>query len=442
MLQLELLDWAIWLFYVLTGIFLIYFFPYNRSTLSTNYRFLGFVIKTVGGLSFALIYIYSYGGGDTTQYFQSLGQYSSVFYKDPNSYFELLFSNAEDAQVILRRTKTIIFYSHTSEDWFFTRLMSPLYILGFKSYLGVTFFMSLISYWGSLKYYRLMTYLLPGKEKLLFALNFMIPSVIFWGSGIMKDTITFAVFGYVLLLFYELITFRKRVVWNVVKLLIACLVIFQLKAYIVLAFMPWVALTLFMFINHRIKSVFFKVILFPIVVLATTIFAYYSSSFLIESSSKYNSERIIQNIQGFHSWHTQLGGSAYSLGEVEYTPIGLAKKIPASVNVSLFRPYPWEAGSAFMMLTSVESICILLLTLYLLFMARSKIFKLLFQSEFLTGALVFCLFFAFAIGVSTYNFGALARFRIPLLIIYVFIILYCIIQLRNFKSSSQKTPSA
>lgn len=436
------MDWAVWLFFVLTGIFLIYFLPYNRGTLSTNNRALGFFIKTFGGLSFSLVYIYSFGGGDTTQYFQSLEQYSSVFYKDPGSFFELLFSNAEDAQIILRRTGTIIFYSHTSEDWFFTRLMSPFYIAGFKSYLGVTFFMSLISYWGTLKYYKLMTHLLPGKEKMLFALNFLVPSVIFWGSGIMKDTITFAAFGYALLLFYELITFRRRILWNSAKLLVTCLVIFQLKAYIVLAFMPWVAITLFMLMNHRIQSVFLKVILFPVIVLTTAVFAYYSSSLLIESSSKYNSERIIQNIQGFHSWHTQLGGSAYSLGEVEYTPAGLAKKIPASVNVSLFRPYPWEAGSAFMLLTSVESIFILLITLYLLIRARLKIFRVLFKSEFLTGALVFCVFFAFAIGVSTYNFGALARFRIPLLVIYLFIVFYCISQLKNVKNSSPEAPNA
>jgi hypothetical protein len=37
------------------------------------------------------------------------------------------------------------------------------------------------------------------------------------------------------------------------------------------------------------------------------------------------------------------GGSFYTLGDIEYSALGLLKIIPKAVNVSLFRPYLWEA---------------------------------------------------------------------------------------------------
>ena len=65
-----------------------------------------------------------------------------------------------------------------------------------------------------------------------------IPSVIFWGSGFMKDTFTLSCIGlvthFVYLIFYE----NKRIVANTAAALFFLYLIFMIKSYIVMAFLP------------------------------------------------------------------------------------------------------------------------------------------------------------------------------------------------------------
>jgi hypothetical protein len=61
---------------------------------------------------------------------------------------------------------------------------------------------------------------------------------------------------------------------------------------------------------------------------------------------------------------------------------------------------------------------LLLFTLYVIIRQRYALFKMLYDPN-IVFCLVFCITFAFAVGLSTYNFGTLSRYRIPLLPFYV-----------------------
>ena len=56
------------------------------------------------------------------------------------------------------------------------------------------------------------------------------------------------------------------------------------------------------------------------------------------------------------------GGSGYTLGDFDYSPSGMIRKIPLAINVSLFRPYLWEVKNPVMLLSAIESLVFLLFT--------------------------------------------------------------------------------
>jgi hypothetical protein len=107
-------------------------------------------------------------------------------------------------------------------------------------------------------------------------------------------------------------------------------------------------------------------------------------------------------------------GSGYTLGEMDGSFIGMLRLAPKAINVSLFRPYPWEVSNPLMLLSALESTGFLFLALYVFWKRRYSVLKALDHPD-IAFTMVFSIVFAFAVGVSTFNFGSLARYKIPLL---------------------------
>jgi hypothetical protein len=423
-IQLGILDWAVWLFFVLVFGFFVYAYQKIASFDGKRYLMPGYLLKALGGLSFALVYIYYYGGGDTAEYFRSASTLNEILFKNPDTYFDLLAMDPEEAQPKLRTAGAVIYYSHTSEEWFMVKLISPLIIVGFNSYLGITFLMSLLSFIGSFKLFQLMNKILPGKQRITFLINFLIPTSLFWSSGLLKDTITFTCFALICYFFYSILYERRRRMLYLAVGIVLTLITLKLKAYIIMSFLPWVFVTILLGFTSAIKDRLIRLTIGPLIIVAIFVSGYLGISYLVQNNEEYNTENLFSKIRGFHTWHTQLGGSAYNLGEMEYTEAGLLRKVPAAINVSLFRPYPWEAGSALVLLNSLESMCILFLVVFTFFRIRLRFFLSLWKNPYLAGAFLFCLFFAFSIGITSYNFGALSRFKVPLTALFVFIMIY------------------
>ncbi len=123
--------------------------------------------------------------------------------------------------------------------------------------------------------------------------------------------------------------------------------------------------------------------------------------------------------RGWISYASGEEGSAYDLGNIEPTVPGMLSKFPAAVNVTLFRPYVWESKKIIVLLSAIEALFFIYFTLLVFF--RNGFFKTLswiFTNPNLLFCFVFTLIFAFAVGISSYNFGALSRYKIPCLPFY------------------------
>jgi hypothetical protein len=125
---------------------------------------------------------------------------------------------------------------------------------------------------------------------------------------------------------------------------------------------------------------------------------------------------------------TEQDGSGYSLGDMDPTLMGMVEKAPAAINVTLFRPYPWEARKPIVMISALEALFFLGFTIAVVFRNNPlRVLQRIFADETLQFCLIFTLIFAFAVGISTSNFGSLSRYKIPCMPFYtafLFILFY------------------
>jgi hypothetical protein len=136
-----------------------------------------------------------------------------------------------------------------------------------------------------------------------------------------------------------------------------------------------------------------------------------------EDLNKYSLDNLLKTAETTRSYiimSTEQEGSRYDLGKYDPTPLGILSKFPEGVVVTLFRPFLWEARKPIMVLSSLEGLAFMIMTLIVFYrMGIGKTFKAVLRDPNLSFFLIFSLNFAFAVGISTGNFGTLSRYKIP-----------------------------
>jgi hypothetical protein len=100
--------------------------------------------------------------------------------------------------------------------------------------------------------------------------------------------------------------------------------------------------------------------------------------------------------------------------------VGMFSKFPQAVNVTLFRPYLWEARKVLVFLNALEALALFYLTLKVVFrIGFKRIFASIGQNPTIQFTFFYSLVFAFAVGISSYNFGTLSRYKIPCIPFYL-----------------------
>ena len=180
-----------------------------------------------------------------------------------------------------------------------------------------------------------------------------------------------------------------------------------------------------------------RILLVPFVIVLMLGSGYLAVKEIGEDNSKYSLENIAQTAKvtsyDIRYWSGREAGSGYSLGELDGTFSSMIKLLPQAINVSLFRPYIWEVRNPLMLLSALESLALLFFTVYVLTKAKFTVFQA-FRDPNVLFFLIFSLTFAFAVGVSTFNFGTLSRYKIPLLPFYALALVYIL----NYKNKDKK----
>lgn len=422
--KFELYDACLLIIYL----FVIYLFAilYTQKKQKENsiYRYFipGLSIKLAGGIIYAFYHVYIYKGGDTFVFYNAasdLVSYVSIF--EPytfGAYWNVFDSSVHDFSPMYN------YILNGPDVLFMVKLTSFTYCLGAGSYYTVTLLFSVFSFLGL--WYGFLTFskLYPQLKYYFFLAAFCLPTMVLWSSGVLKDTITIGAIGWLIYGFANLFIFSVKQKVSLFYIVISSVLIFMLKSYLIYllypAFFIWVQSN----VKAKISSRFLRNILSPLLIVSMVGALVFILTSYSENAGKYSLDNWQNTLRGFHSWHEHLANtrdqSGYTLGEMEYTFLGVLSKVPAAINVTFFRPYIWEIRNVATLLGAIEALFFLGITIFVIVKKRSSLISLIFRNKEVLFLLSFAFSFAFIVGLSSYNFGALSRYKIPAELFYLF----------------------
>ena len=391
-----------------------------------RYYVWGITVKVLGAIAICLVYTLYYTGGDSTGYFGQGQVISNLMYKNPNYFFEIIFMGptAENYSYFDSSTGYVDHHIWMADQGaiFISRIIAPICFLGYKSFIACTILLAWIGFSGVWRLYLLFCDQFPLIKKQLAISILFIPSVVFWGSGLLKDTITLSAMGWYSYGFYILFIKKEYKVKRVITVLLSAYLLIALKPYILFALLPG---SLIWLSYQKIANITNKIIKFlvaPFIFLGGLLGGFYALSSMGSSLGVYSIDTVLERAvvvqQDLKSDY--YGGNSFDIGNFDASIGGVLGKSPQAINATLFRPYVWEARNPLMVLSSLESGYIFALTLGLLFRLKFLgFFRLIWKNPILLFSVLFSLFFAFSVGLSTPNFGALSRLKIPCIPFFV-----------------------
>ena len=384
----------------------------------------GIAFKLLGVSAFVSIYLFYYGGGDTISYFLGSKAVGNLILEDFEKGIAVLLNNSSPYNHFSSFSSVTGWptrYMWRDPSTFSVSRYSTLfYLLGAKSFIITSFLVSCFSFIGLWKFYRLLNMLYPGNEKGLAYIILFLPSIAFWGSGIMKDSYTVSAACWLTYNFYMVLILRKKVLMNVFFLLINLFIIINIKPYVILSLLPGIILWLNSAYLKKIKNTFLKILILPLISAVILIIGFNIFQNLSSLMGVYGEvDSAIEQAQVIRSdllRSDQYGSNNYDIGKFDGSFVSLFSVAPNAIFTALFRPFLWEIGSPTMVFSAVENFILILFTLITLIrVSPFWVLRTLFKEPFLLYCLIFSIFFAFGVGIAGTNFGAMVRYKTPLM---------------------------
>ncbi len=398
-------------------------------------------LKMFGAIASGLVYQFYYKGGDTMDFYTSASYVRSLFFEQPTDAIRMLSSAPVSDYPDLAQYDFLQFL-YDPPTWTVVRAASFADLFAFDSYPVIAIYFSLFSLYSTWKFFGLLSELYPDPKlikKFAYCL-FYIPSVVFWGSGVFKDSLTLSGLFLFIYTMYSIVIKREFRILHILLLFVGTYLMYNIRSFFLIILIPCVGFWYFaVFRDKLIKSNFLKSISFPVLIVTAILIIIFGLNRVMSSSEDLNKKALTEKAQGFQSWHSEVGGSTYDLGITDYSMGSLIRVFPLAVNVTFFRPYIFEAHSVFQMVDALQSLFFFLFFLMILFRTKMAFFTTISQDPMILFAFSFSIFYSFVTGFTSYNFGALDRYKIPAL--PFFMIALVLINYNNELSTKRRTIS-
>ncbi|MBL7924326.1 MAG: hypothetical protein JNL88_09015 [Bacteroidia bacterium] len=397
----------------------------KQVTIEPVYKYYtrGLLAKILGGLGLAFVYTIYYPGGDTIQYFLDSLAFQKLIFVDFKSFFEVLTKKADISNFYYFSSETgYPAYCRDPKAWFVVKMSLFLVGFAFQSYLVTTLLCASLSFLGVWKLYQVYVSEFPELNKEM-AISFLfIPSVFFWGSGLLKDTFTFCALGFFIWGVYNLLIVGNKRIKSVISIIISGYVIVAIKPYILVGLLPAVVIWVIHRLVDRIRGAILKAALFPLLIVLGVGFAYLFMVVLGEALAEYKLDTILEkavvNQRDLKSDYHK--GNAFDIGEFDASIGSILSKFPIATFSAIYRPLIVESNNVVMFISGIENLIILIFSIRVLILVRFfKLFRLIFKHHLLTFSFFFALLFAYSVGLTTSNFGSLVRYKIPCIPFFV-----------------------
>lgn len=383
----------------------------------------GFRIKIIIIIVYTLLSHYVIRG-DAVDLYYGEGKHFAQIIKDDFSKIDLLITQAgkETDNLASPEEKG---YLAIETNYMVVKVSILLCFITFSSFLVINLIMGFIAFLASWQLFQFFLSQYPKLHKEFAFACLGVPTVLFWSAGISKDTICIASVSILTKALYDISKGRKKMIRNSLLVVLAVFFIYNIKSYIILSYIPFFLLFL---IISKINETSIPLIRYALKLSIPVLFISVTSYVVVNSEDlfkEYSSDKILENISGkqsaFNAQDTQEAGSFFSLGEFDGSFSGVMAMAPKAIVATFFRPFIWESRNLIMLLSSLESMAILFFTLYVLLKPRGLVnfFPAILKNSIVFYCLAFAIAFAIFVGISTYNFGSLVRYKIPCIPFYI-----------------------
>lgn len=380
----------------------------------------------VFGLLFGIAYaIIISEGGDTLAYHDGGYHLSQLFWESPIDYFQELMTTPS-AETIRERFNSQTGYPPSwiyrePESFFVSKIISIFSIVAFNSYIALTIFCSTFVAIASWRLYLSLRYISFCPHWIVVVATMFVPTVAFWCSGVSKDTFVLGSFYLVFANVFPISTGRKKLtIGTSLSTLFFALILFNLRAHMVLALALPLLSALFIRWAKRINDNSMLLMTYRVIIgLIMLISLSYFNQQAVRGSVGGND--VLQEvivIQKDFAQNKTYDGYRYDLGITDYSTWGMLRATPMAIITAFYRPFLWEANSAFLLVSGLESVLLLVLTFRFFFFTGNFRKQLIFVSrqEFLIFAILFSLILGFFVGFTSGLFNVLVRFKAPIIV--------------------------
>lgn len=417
---LSVIDIVLLVVYIFIIKFSFQFYMQSYGTLSIYYR-RNFYLRIHIMLIHFLIQALYYGYGDTFSYYRD----ATIMRSNTNDIFDFFSYVFLDQEGLSSNLSVFSEIQHPS-TFFVGKITYILGFITFNSYLGISLLFSFFAFLGLWKFYLLISSYFEDKKNYFLYVICFFPSTIFWSSLILKDSLCIGAIGFVCY-YVNLLIIKKRLnISQILMMLFSLYLLVTVKAYILIFLLLAVFFTIFVRKYRQWKNPIYKLIVIIFFIILSPLVTRY----LFSIYQDYDVDKAIEKAQQYQEFQTQFtemgdAGSGYSIS-FEPSIIGILKAVPSAIVVTIFRPFIWEIRSPFMLLQSLEGIFTFLLCFLIMKKhGLRKVFMITTNNFLLLMSITFVILFAFIVGITSYNFGTLARYKIPLIpFLYTYLIYF------------------
>ena len=358
-----------------------------------------FTLKIIAGLAYAFFYLQPayYATSDTWHYFDLSKGETDWLLKDPAAFFKDIFVSGYQQSGGLFAGENS--YWNDLKSTLVIKLLAICNVFTFKNYYADIVFFNFFFFFGPVALYKLVKQLFNTNKLLLISCIFLLPSFLFWCSGIHKDGFIFSCTALIAYYFNEQICNRRVNLKPAIISILCFIVLFALRNFMALLLLPALLIWLLCCL-YPVRS---KIIIASVYGLGILLF--FVSPFI--STTTNLPEYVIEKQDEFKKLS---GTSSIDVPALDNSFTSFVKFFPTAVDIAFFRPHVTEINNKSYIPAAAEVICLWLFAAVSLFI-RKKSNKTPEQKAFIFFCICFAVSFLLLAGYTITFSGAIVRYR-------------------------------
>lgn len=390
---------------------LLYYFSKQIDKVDNGLYWLAWLFRMLMSVALGLIYTYYYSANDTWHFFEDATKLSTVARTNFVAYLQVLFNNQPDPEII-----QTLFYAQ-ERSIFLVKCISFFALISGDNYWTCTIYMATLAFGASWYFFKtICTHYERAKPAAAISFLFF-PSVVFWSSGLVKETLALAGILVISAVFIRFINEGKITVLHVFLCVVAGWVAWNLKYYWAALFLVSIVTTLIVFLVRR-KIAFLKTywplawgLVFAVIGIVAT-----------RLHPNFYIERLLEVIISNHQAFVKISKPEVLIQFYNLQPTwwSIIMNAPLAIVSGLFRPWFGEANGLTSLMAALENLALVVLCVSACYRKTWKTT----DGLMITAVLVYVLLECVLMAISSPNLGTLSRYRVGFLPFFVFLISY------------------